>query len=438
MDKELIGKIYVFTKSKYYNDWKPHLLKLLTQSRSDIVKTSPIDCIALQLAMMQSISDTEKTIRIQQKEYLMNRHDLNVIYNQRVKKILKDIADGLAWRILGFNRPLMRVLSQNQSPGHLKTEFSKEDKVAVDYVAAGKQVIINDITNILRIGDLTVIDGGYPVIVEIKQSGDRVWTADNYRKLLNSGGDISKQAKKIIEVDDIIQTGIVNLANKRALLNIIDIHIDTYLNEISQIITGCQKNEFCGRFIDRLMYVRAFTINAIINKADALRLPFKFSKNWRYFTSDMSLYIENGEVIRNKIPYSAYPFSNEVVLQLLSGEIILESYINLIELKKRYERFGWKVRLINTDVSLLDVYKTNKQYSGSSLFSVADDDAVMILSKNGFNMPIKIEHIGMIIWDFIKPEINTNVADYYYELTKESRSSAYFSNSYLHERDIWV
>jgi hypothetical protein len=38
------------------------------------------------------------------------------------------------------------------------------------------------------------------------------------------------------------------------------------------------------------------------------------------------------------------PFSDDVVLQILSGEIIIECYINMHEMSKSFEKFGWRVR----------------------------------------------------------------------------------------------
>ena len=436
VNKKVLEGIIEFAGSSYYNGWKPYLLKLLRLSRSKRINRSPIDSISIQLAIAKTITEAEQVIQAQLKEY--KKDNPNVIFNMRLRHMLKEIADGIAWRQLGFNRPLMRLLSQNKSPGYLKHEAAKEDDVAINIVAYGNQVIIHDITNIMRVGDLTVIDSkGYPNVLEIKSSGKRVWSADAYRNLLRKGGDLSKQASKVLEIDNALKTGVIKSGSKNANIHYTDMPLYSYLDIVQNIITKCNEAGICGTFVDRMMYIRAFKVTAEI---DSLELPFKLSNHWRDLSSLDTLYIPDGEIYRNRIPYSAYPFSDETVLQLLSGEIILECYINMLELKKRFEKSGWRVKFESIS-KLLE--KSNKQersklYSGKSLYNIDIDTKLFTISKDGFNMQIGAEHMGYILFDFLKPEIITDTASLIRAMAEKTRSSDYITTSYLRERDIWI
>jgi len=429
--EEIMEGVIEFSLSNYYREWKPYLLKLLRLSRSSRVLQSPIRNISLQLAMAKTITEAEEMIRQQRLELI--KTDKNVIYNQRIRFIIKEIADGFAWRMLGFNRMLMRVLSQNSSPGYLKTTSSGEDNAAIYEVAKGSHVIINDITNILRIGDLTVISPeGYPSILEIKGSGKRKYSASDYRAILGrKGSQLSKQASKILEIDDAINKGVIELGDETAKIGFIDIPVYTYHSILKEILMGCLNNGICGRFMDKLMYVRAYKVDA----ADRINwdLPFDLNKQWHHSSSLETLFYQ--EPYRNKIPYSAYPFDDELIFALISGEIVLESFINLNSLKKYFEKEGWKVK--RKTPTYITPEDRAKVFSGPKLFSTKIDSTIMTISKGGFNSEVAVEHLCNVHMDFIKPRIITDTASYFKELTEKDRIGGYFGTSYLNERYIW-
>lgn len=434
--KRLTGVIQ-FSQSKYYKTWKPFLLEILKLSRSREIFNSPLRLFELQLNIVETISEIEKKIGIQKKEYNFNKTDPDLIYNQRLRQILKDIADGLAWKLLGYNRPAMRILSQNKSPGFLKNHISKEDDVAMGYVSAGNHVLIHDITNILRVGDLTVFDSnGNPNIYEVKRSGKKVWTADDYKRVLSKGGDLANQSKKILELSESLKSGIISINEENVILGQIDIPINTYLDKVGNVLNDCQKKGMCSVFIDRLLFIRAYRTDAQIETFDT---PFKHTK-YRYdFSSIETLYPEHGEIYRNKIPYSSFPFSDDIVLQLLSGEIILESNINLIKLSKKFNKNGWKVK--NVSDKLIKDYLDNKHknfYGESKLFPFSINTTMFVISKDDFKFELGTEHIGQIVIDFLKPEIIIETAKYLRALTEPTRSNDQFGIAYLKERDIWV
>lgn len=302
--KEIKEHMLIFPFTDYYSKWKPYLLKVLKISRLSKTTQSPLRSLAVQLAILQTLIESEQTLDKQIKEHRMNKSDSYFVYNQRLRQMFKDIADGFAWRLLGFNRPLLRILSQNRAPGYIKTPISKEDDVATYIASQGSHVLLHDITNILRIGDLTYIDtDGYPTVVEVKKSGKQILDASEYKSRVFKGGDLSTQAKRIVEVDEAIKSGSIYLGESKANLTLLDVPINTYLNEVEEIINISNKQGHCERFIDKLLYVRAYRLDR-----KAFRpLPFKQKDNLHFFWSEDCLLINDGEVFRNKIPYSAFP-----------------------------------------------------------------------------------------------------------------------------------
>lgn len=434
--REIKKYALMFPYSKYYAEWKPIFLRYLRVSRSLKTMHSPIRSISVQLAILQTLFEVEQVIEKQIKEKGMGKSDCNVVYNQRLRHILKDIADGLAWRLLDFNRPLMRLLSQNKAPGHIKTPTSQEDDIATRFVSVGGHVLIHDITNILRIGDLTLIDPtGYPSVVEIKKSGKQILDANEYKRRVLKGGDLSSQAQRIVEVDNAIQDGLVKRGDSTVNLALFDTCIDSYLPEIKDILSTCNKFGYSERFIDKLLYVRAYRLDS-----GHKPLPLKQTDHLHWFSSQDCLILKNGEVFRNKIPYSAYPFSDEMVLQLISGEVILESYLNLVALKKRFEKSGWKVKNNKSIEQISEQFKILKThaYKGNGLFPVEVDNSIFTLWKNGFNFAVPVEMTLLITADFFKPEVIIETAEKLLSLTEPVRANGAFGIGFSNEKRIWV
>lgn len=437
MEYATFKSILNFVSSEFYKEWKSYLAQVFKYSREPLIYKSPEQCMNIQLSMLENLEVIEnRIIDLRNKNEIKNTQD--IVYLNRVRNIIKDIADGLAWRLLGFNRPLMRILSQNQSPGFLKMNESGEVKKALEHVQEGKIILINDITNILRIGDLIEVKENYkPHILEIKKSGNKELDADKLRMKLQKGGDLENQAKRMLEVDDSIIRNEILIGENAAKIGILDIPINTYHKEVLNILENCEINGRAESFVDKFLFVRAIKLNWI-GEINNLQLPFNFLKSWTEFSSFNCLYKTNGEHFRNKIPYANFPFPNEIVIQLLSGEIILESYINLNYLMRYFEKKGWQVKGRNLEdlYKEMDVLKKRK-YGGPKIFKYYTNTSIFTLSLHGFNYEVPIEKLGMVCMDFLKPDIISNTANAYMEKTKFLKEDGYQYCNYSKEETIW-
>lgn len=435
-NEEKLMCIYGFATSAYYKNWKSYLLKILRISRSNRFQRSTIHGVSLQIAILRTLTELETAIGEQLKGG-STKYDLKVLYIQRLREIIKDIADGYAWRVLGFNRPLMRFLSQNKSSGYIGSAISNEDVVAANISMEGKNVLIHDITNILRIGDLTVLESdGFPHIVELKRSGKKIWTYDEYLRILKKGGELSNQGAKILEINSVIRNGQITVGSSNVNLGRAVFPIETYLETVQDVVKRCQINEsgFCERHIDDVMFVRAIHTPRL-NKQ--LSVPFMKTKDKTFFSNIDTYFMKNAEVFRNKVPYSVFPFHEHDVIQLLSGEIILESFINFTALKKSFERFGWKVRRIQFESN--DEFNSSKEtsYKGNKLFPSGYNTTMFVLSKDGFNIEIGMEMIGVIYHDFLKPSYIHDIASILKDISREKRQEEYWGLNMAGEELIW-
>ncbi|GGX29559.1 hypothetical protein [Streptomyces chryseus] len=84
---------------------------------------------------------------------------------ERLARQLRSVGDALAWRVFGFHRPFILALCRNQSPGPmygkagLAAELEHLERACKE---DGTFALLHDLTNCLRIGDMTVWDGVHP------------------------------------------------------------------------------------------------------------------------------------------------------------------------------------------------------------------------------------------------------------------------------------
>ncbi|WP_432171209.1 hypothetical protein [Streptomyces sp. 1222.5] len=84
---------------------------------------------------------------------------------ERLARQLRSVGDALAWRVFGFHRPFILALCRNQSPGPmygkagLAAELEHLERACKE---EGAFALLHDLTNCLRIGDITVWDGVHP------------------------------------------------------------------------------------------------------------------------------------------------------------------------------------------------------------------------------------------------------------------------------------
>jgi hypothetical protein len=102
--------------------------------------------------------------------------DLERELSERLGRQYRCIGDALAWRVFGFQRKQIIALSQSDPPGPManKTGLPAELAALEQARADGKFAILHDLTNCLRIGDVTVFDdNGTPKTIEVKTDPNR-------------------------------------------------------------------------------------------------------------------------------------------------------------------------------------------------------------------------------------------------------------------------
>lgn len=167
---------------------------------------------------------------------------------ERLAREYRCVGDALAWRVFGFQRRNIIALCQNAPPGvmagkaGLDAELESVDRA---YREDAQFAILHDLTNCLRIGDVTVFandDNSYTTL-EIKSGPERRRSAQNQR---------IKAAE-----DAIRKGGPVPGKDRRARLYDLDIPFRTHLDLLR---TGTERAARDGTFVARVPGARALMV----------------------------------------------------------------------------------------------------------------------------------------------------------------------------------
>ncbi|OVE68692.1 hypothetical protein CCS79_12425 [Clostridium diolis] len=115
------------------------------------------------------IKSTDNNVRRELSSQSKTIKDINILYKEDMKK-LRTIVDSIAFSY--FSKYDLKPLVWKQSPGFIggKTGLKKELEIFESYFETGKFAILNDITNSLKFGDLTIDKNGKPDLLEVKTS----------------------------------------------------------------------------------------------------------------------------------------------------------------------------------------------------------------------------------------------------------------------------
>ena len=126
--KEFIGKATLIYHSGYNANFNA-FTSMVRLSRLPILRRNGFFMAALQSNMLKSLAGFQEELRNAQKEVKeakdgksKKKAERSVLVQRQWIRVLQTIADGIAWRSYRFNRPLLRVMSENSAPGDLKQD----------------------------------------------------------------------------------------------------------------------------------------------------------------------------------------------------------------------------------------------------------------------------------------------------------------------------
>lgn len=242
----------------YYRHTIIGLFKLLNE-----IKGTPDDIIKslnIQLTLIKKITYIEKRIAKEKGNIDKIRLDINSTENKllkiklskainykrslifeykRIIHIYKSIGDGLAF--IYVNKYDIKPLIFKQESGFIsgKKGLRKEVEILKSIFDEGRIALLNDITNCLKYGDITVPVDGFPVIIEVKNK--KIYSKRNNRQ--------QEGIKKVMEY--LITDETENLYNDVGRMKRENLMVEekNYINKLNTII---EKAFIMGAYTEKI------------------------------------------------------------------------------------------------------------------------------------------------------------------------------------------
>ena len=476
-DKKQFVAIQSTLRTKNHKANFKRFVKLLRLSRLSFLKQNGLFLALFQNGLIDNIVyiqaeisklSKEKSLAISREEDTKEL-DLPLTVNKETLRILFTITDGIVVRSFKFNRPLLRLMSENNSPGHLVKDSQDHVFLLRKMLFSFHNIrIINDLTRFLRIGDITSINkNGKIIIYEAKTNTKtgitKLRDVNNIFNEMKSGNVPNKQNRRhlvaqmaIVNNRISIPEDVTSVSDKykeRVGVDIVDLNfpIKNHLKKVEKIINQSRKKILVseiledGYVVNILSSDKTSTENQIefLDKFQELKPEWAKEKNGTTFNfSNYDTFIyEDGEFPRNILPYSVYPFSSKNCLRLMTGDVYVNIYFDSAFLKKKLEYSGWKVK----EGNYFDIIRSPEKYQqkprdNNRMFSTKDPVLFEISKETPYGTyiePILVTQVLNMMTSFYSTDFLVDAANKQFEIS-EPGVGRYVAHNYLDERNIFI
>lgn len=278
---------------------------------------------------------------------------------------LKDIGDGIAWRVLNYDRSLiynMCVNSQDPGPITLNNGLLTELNSLSDFTNDPEvsNFIFHAITNFLLISDLTVsYKNGEINFVEVK--GGKNPRGKSWKKRLG---------RQKVRVENIVNIGNKSQgesSNVKVNFKSLESKPKTLLSHINTLLKTVKNKYVVTRVYNSY---EGISIVNFANAKDNISFKDNFDRLAKQLTkkeNDLIIYpnsVGNLVFSPNRAPLSVHPFASADIANIQLGRYMIFYFFNVSQFIREIEKHGWKV---------FDLIYQRKNYTEPSMFSVKKD-----------------------------------------------------------------
>ncbi|WP_243157454.1 hypothetical protein [Clostridium perfringens] len=274
--------------------------------------------------------DTETEIRRELSIESKKFKELSILYKEYIKK-LREICDSLAFAY--FSKYDLKSLCWKQSAGFisgkngLKNELNKLKSIFDE----GGFAILNDITNSLRYGDITVDDNGKPRLLEIKSSSNK------NKRIIRQQQDIDYRMEMINNdyLESFLGTDkkFQRVYSKTAEIN--------YIEELQMLIDEAIQNGSVIKEIEE----------GLVYNIEYKPKDFKNLKYIQEIMNEPKVFFVNQmkNINENYTPFPMLIKNNDYLMEFYSGNLLISVFIDLEVVKRKIEEKGYLFDISEND-----------------------------------------------------------------------------------------
>lgn len=406
LDKDdFIEKATLIYNKGYNANLKP-FTSILRLTRLPILRKNGFFMTVMQSSMLRTLDGLQQELKVAEKELEKTpdeekkKRAQRVLVHQQWIRVLQTIADGIAWRAYQFNRPLLRVMSENESSGNLK-------QVGYDYVALLRSFLIsaprftlriaNDLTRVLRIADITIFYPNNKIkLYEIKEKGKKIIDSTSILKGMRENNIFPKkqnlrhlvaQMTIINEKVDIpvVENGKVIKHIEIDIVNL-DFNIKNHFSILKKLIRKANKDVIATSVVEEGYYIEVTAAEKLNESVlDGLKNIKSKAPEWAKLATESVVKVSNfdsfldmgNEFPRNILPYSVLPLSASDCTRMMMGHLQVFISVDTSILRSKLIDRGWKIKDGNPWEQAVEIKIPRKhmfeQHGDSTLFHLEKD-----------------------------------------------------------------
>lgn len=327
---------------------------------------------------------------------------------------VRAIGDGIAWRTLGYDRAVTRLMSERETKQWLTSEGLIEElrEWSSHFERGTGLAILNALTNCLAIGDVTVVRPDDSVeIIEVKSSN-----AKSGRKV--------RQKQKMSEVLTLLGRGEGQTENRDVQIEILNITPETGLDQIEELLHTASLKGVAARKISNCLYAEAFDCRKIDDPksfdAQLAKIRDTVLGEWERH-GDLVIDFTTLDALAftpNCAPFAVYPFSARMCVDLLVGSKFYVTYLNHNAVGREFENRGWIVEQMT-----------------EQLTQQGNKDAAMKVAKGRFH--VLIPHADFMRLQMEALRAKTLIEAYEIKFKQKGRGEEYLLGVFSGESEVW-
>jgi len=335
---------------------------------------------------------------------------------------LREIIDGMVWRYFDYNRAFMYIVADKQpvdlivgDKGLVNSLFELADV----FINQGDRAILNDISNFLRIGDVTNIKAdGTIEFIEVKSSKKR-------------GARFTRQKERMQETVEFFNTGIKELDDHKFVISDSPIKQRNYLKQLKDSILRARKIGYDSILMGNHLIVETVDNVAIIDSSKAIEyfsskhksIQERWKKQGDFIINVFSF--EKLEYAKNFAPYTIFPFEDNIVADILMGKVWIRYQLNNDEVIRIIEKGGWQ--LIESVFDITEEEVKNSDIEDLSFYKVRKGSCAIAIPAPWF---------GRLCFEMISPKVLLDELDRQYEMGPATGDVSLLTR-YQDDNNIW-
>jgi len=313
--------------------------------------------------------------------------DREIHFHQAICRAIRDIGDGIAWRLFDYDRVTLAMIANRPASKHINLAGLEPELIEFSRAFDSREgaAVLNDLTNFLKLADVTIRkDDGTFELVEVK-AGHK------------SSGRITRQKQALRRTVALLNTGVGE--DEELMISQLEVTPESYIRNIAKVIQEAEKRGAATQRIGDYMMVECTdfekageigleAVKQILNQGRECTRKWSKAGDIVLDLVSQDKYMD----VKNYAPFSIYPLSEKTRVRLMIGSLFLVSYLNVSAVLRYTEERGWKV------------VKTPEEHHEEHKKSNTTDEWLATVRKGPLTSAVPPQLFGRLGFEFLKPK----------------------------------